>query len=256
MPGVGELRRFANVTTTPGGAAASVDTFSYTSDQKHPLGTLAMTKDGRWFRYCQVGGVALVAGELYQSAAPIANHLANTPPAVAAGATSFSYTPGATGGAANLYAEGTLMVDTTPGNGYSYRISGHPAITASVAFVLTLDPDEAIQVALTTSSRVGLHHHPYKNVIETPTTNTAKVVGWANNVATAAYYTWLQTRGPVAALINGTPAITAPVVNSGTTAGAVDKWTTAAADVAVTPVGFMMQVGVSGKNNAVYATID
>jgi hypothetical protein len=256
IPGVGELRRFANLSITQGSIASGVDTFSYTSTQQHPLGTLAVTKDGRVFRYAQVGAVALVAGELYQSAAPIANHLANTPPAVAIGATSFSYTPGATAGAANLYAEGTLMVDTTPGNGYSYRISGHAAISASTAFTLYLDPDEPIQVALTTSSRVGLHHNPWKNIIETPTTNTGKVIGFAVNVATAAYYTWVQTRGPVAALINGTPAITAPVCNSGTTAGAVDTWTTAAAAVAVTPVGYMMQVGVSGKNNAVFATID
>lgn len=230
------------------------DTFSSSSDQKHPLGTRGYTADGRRFRYSVVGATDTVAGSLYQSAAPIANHLANTPPAVAIGATSFSYTPGNTAGAANLYAEGYLQVDTTPGNGYIYMVKGHAAITASTAFTLNLvDP---IQVALTTASRVGLVHHPNKNVIVVPTANTAAVQGVAPCVISASQYGWLQTWGPASVLINGTPAITAPVVNSGTTAGAVDKWTTAAADVAVTPVGFMMQTGVSGKNNFVMLRLD
>lgn len=251
----GEMRRFANLTGVPT-MGIGVDTFSFTTDQKHPLGTMAITKDGRIYRYAQAGGVLLVEGNVEQGAAPLANHLANTPPVVAAGATSFTYTPGATAGAANLYAEGTLMVDTTPGNGYTYRISGHPAIVSATAFTLTLDPDDAISVALTASSRVGLHTNPYKNVIQTPTTATALVVGVCVSPIAIANFGWLQTRGPAAVLINGTPAITSPVANSGTTAGAVDVWTTAAAAVVVTPVGRMMQVGVSAKNNAVFLTLD
>jgi hypothetical protein len=228
--------------------------FGNSATQLHPLGTQAKTRDGRVFRYCQAGAVDTVAGSLYQAAAPVPNHLANTPPAVAIGATSFTYTPGATAGAANLYAEGYLQVDTTPGNGYMYRVGSHPAIVSATAFTLTLD--EPIQVALTTSSRVGLHHNSYKNVIVCPTAITGRVAGFSSGVITATQFGWLQTRGPVAALINGTPAITSPVANSATTAGAVDVWTTAAAAVTITPVGYMMQVGVSTKNNAVFATID
>jgi hypothetical protein len=236
------------------GLVTGQDSFTSSSTQLHPLGTKAETRDGRRFRYGQVGAVATVAGSLYQGAVPLANHLANTPPAVAVGATSFSYTPGATAGAANLYAEGYLQVDTTPGEGYTYQVASHAAITASTAFTLYLrDP---IQVALTTSSRVGLMPNAYKNVVVTPTTNTAKVVGVAPTVLAISEYGWLQTRGPASVLINGTPGITAPVANSGTTAGAVDVWTTAAAAVAVTPVGYMMQVGVSTKLNFVFLTID
>lgn len=230
------------------------DSFTSSTTQLHPLGTRGYTSDGRRFRYAQIGAVDTVAGSLYQGAVPLANHLANTPPAVAIGAKSFTYTPGATAGAANLYAEGYLQVDTTPGNGYTYQVSGHAAITSATAFTLYLvDP---IQVALTTSSRVGLLPNSFKNVVVTPTTNTAAVQGWAPAIVATTAYGWLHTWGPVSALINGTPAITAPVVNSATTAGAVDKWTTAAADVAVTPVGFMLQVGVSAKCNFVMARLD
>jgi hypothetical protein len=219
----------------------------------HALGTSAQTADGRRFRYAQAGAADTVAGNLLQGAAPLPNHLANTPPAVAIGDKSFSYTPGNTAGAANLYAEGYLQVDTTPGNGYTYQVSGHAAITASTAFTLYLkDP---IQVALTTSSRVGLMPNAWKNVIQTPTTITAKVVGVAPAILTTVQYGWVQTYGPASVLINGTPAITAPVINGATAAGSVDVWT-AAAQPTANLVGHMMQVGVSGKNNFVFLCID
>lgn len=229
------------------------------SKQYHPLGTIAISKDGRVFRYASVGATDTVAGSIYQSAAPIANHLANTPPAVAVGATSFVYTPGATAGAANLYAEGTLMVDTTPGNGYTYRISGHPAITASVAFNLALDPDDAIVVALTASSRVGLHHNPYKTVIVAATTVTAMAVGGAPAILTgnavAENFGWLQSRGPFAGLINGTPGVGIGLVTSATTAGALDV-AAVAAEINVRIIARAMQVCVTAKNNSVFLLLD
>lgn len=233
---------------------APVDTFSTgTTDQMTALGSKQQTEDGRIFRYCKNGAVATVAGSLYQGPVPLANHLANTPPAVAIGATSFAYTPGATAGAASLYAEGYMQVDTTPGEGYTYQVDGHAAITSSVAFTLYLkDP---IQVALTTSSRVGLIPNQWKNIVVAPTTLTANVAGWAAAVVGIGLYAYVQTGGPVSALINGTPAITAPVINSATTAGAVDVWTTAAQATSAL-VGHMMQVGVSAKLNFVYAQID
>lgn len=256
MPGVGETRRFSNLTGMVGPLGVAYDMYSQDTVQRHPLGTMAITRDGRLFRYGQAGDTLLVVGNLIQGIPKVTAHLANTPPAVAIGATSFTYTPGAATGVANLYAEGFLGVDTTPGNGYMYRVSGHGAIASSTAFTLNLDPDDPIQVALTTSSRVGLHTNPWKLMVQCPTAITARVAGWAVSPLAINAYGWVQTRGPVMALINGTPAITSPVANSGTTAGAVDVWTTAAAAVTITPVGYMMQVGVTAKNNAVFATVD
>ena len=240
------MANFSNAYATP------ADSFSPTSDQRFPLGQRVETRDGRVFRYAQVGGVASIAGQLYQGAAPIANHLATTATATAVGATSLTFTPAGTGGAANLYGEGYLQVDTTPGEGYTYSVAGHPAITASTAFTLYLN--DPIQVALTTASRLGLIHNPYKNIILVPTASTGRVVGVAPAPGTASYYQFIQTWGPCSTLINGTPAVTAPVVNSGTTTGAVDVWT-AAAQPTTTMVGYMMQVGVSTKYNFVFLTL-
>src|SRR5580765_2517555 len=100
------------------------DGWTSSASQLAALGSRATTKDGRVFHYCQAGVADLVAGNVQQSAAPIPNHLARTTPIVAVGATSFVFTPAGTGGAANLYAEGYLNVDTTPGNGYVYTVSG------------------------------------------------------------------------------------------------------------------------------------
>lgn len=265
IPGTGELRRFSNVGLLAS-MASGADMWNsnlVTTKQLHPLGSLAMSKDGRMFRYCSMGATDSVVGSIYQSAAPIANHLALTSAAQAIGdgvsGKPIVVTPGATAGAAQLYAEGTLCVDTTPGNGYNYRISGHPAITASTAFNLYLDPDDTVQLAFTTSTRYGLHHNPYKTCIVAATTVTALAVGGANTIitgnGTAENYGWLQTRGPFAALINGTPGVGIGVVTSATTAGAVDV-AAVAAEVNVRIIGRMMQVGVSGKNNSVYLTID
>jgi hypothetical protein len=229
------------------------DSFTSSTTQMHPLGTRGYTSDGRRFRYAQVGGTDTVAGSLYQSSVPVANHLANTPPAVAIGARSFTYTPGATAGAANLYAEGFMQVSTTPGLGYTYQVSGHAAITSATAFTLNLvDP---IQVALTTSSRVGLLAHPYKNVIVAATTVTAAAVGVAPCVIGDVEYGWLATWGPCASLINGTPGIGIGVVSSATTAGAFDV-AAVAAEVNVRILGRMMQVGVTATSNMVFLSID
>lgn len=254
-----------NVGLITGDDASPQDTWAsnvVTTKQGCSLGSLAISGDGRMFRYGSAGAADLVAGNIVQSAVPIPLHLALTAAAQAIGdgfPTPIIVTPGATAGAANLYQDGTLMIDTTPSNGLTYRISGHPAITASTAFNLYLYPDDRLQIALTTASRYGLHHNPYKTVIQTPTTATAFVCGGVPTVITAntvaENYGWLQTRGPFAALINGTPAVGTGLVTSATTAGALDV-AAVAAEINVRIIARAMQVGVSGKNNAVYLMLD
>ena len=233
---------------------APLDTFANTLDQRTSLGHKAHTSDGRCFRYCSVGAVATVPGKMYQSAVPIPNHLANAAPAVAIGATSFTYTPGATAGAASLYAEGYLQVDTTPGQGYTYQISGHGAITASTAFTLYLK--DAIQVALTTDSALGLGHNRWKNVVIAPATATAAPAGAACAIITLAQYGWLQTGGRCSVLMDAsTPTVTSPLILSTATSGALAVITTAQLATA-TIVGHGAGVGVSAKYNFVDLNID
>lgn len=225
------------------------DSFSSSANPTAGLGDRRLTGDGRQFKYCLAGAVDLVAGNVIQSPIIVPNHLANTPPAVAIGDKSFVYTPAGTGAAANFYTGGYLQVDTTPGNGYTYQVSGHAAITASTAFTLNLV--DAVQVALTTSSRVGLIANPYRGVIQFPvTTATGSYVGVAPTVVTAAQYGWLQTGGMASVLISGTPAMGALVMTPSAAAGSAIICTTTNLVVAQW-VGNMAQIGVDGKNNFV-----
>jgi hypothetical protein len=225
------------------------DDFVSSATQAHDLGTRMETDDGRVYRYALAGAVDLVAGNVLQGPAIVTAHLANTPPAVAIGAQSFTYTPGAATGTANQYAGGWLQVDTTPGNGYTYEVSGHAAIASATAFTLNLK--DAIQIALTTSSRVGLIANPYRGVIQFPvTTATGIVAGVAGYVITAAQYGWIQTWGMCSTLIAGTPALGAGVMTPSTAAGSAVVLTTTNLVVAQT-VGYMAQIGVDGKNNFV-----
>lgn len=226
--------------------------FVSSATQVHPLGTRGSTPDGRVYRYARAGAVDLVAGNVIQAAAIVTNFLANTPPIVGIGAQSFVYTPGASTAVANAYAEGYLQVDTTPGNGYTYTIQSSPAIASATAFTLPLMFDESIQIALTASSRVGIIQNLYADVVQAPvTTATGCQVGVAAYIIKATQYGWIQTWGPCSVLINGTPALGAGVVSpSATTAGAVDVITTTNL-VTAALIGYMMQVGVSTKNNFV-----
>lgn len=222
---------------------------------RFPLSNRFETRDGRVFRFCRMGAVAAAPGKLYQSSAPVANHLALTPTvASAVGSTQIIATLGATLATVNQYAEGWVQIDTTPGQGVSYGVNNHAAVASAGVITVNLNVDDAITVALTTSSRVGLIANPYADVILTPTTRTGICIGVPLAAIAIGSYGWLQTWGPAAVLINGTPAVSAPVINGATTTGSVDVWT-AAAQPTSQYIGDMMQVGVSGKYNMVFLRI-
>lgn len=236
--------------------ALSGSFYRSTTTAEHAIGQKGVADDGREYRYVKAGAVALVAGNAIQSPAVIPDHLATTATATAAGARDVIITPGATAGAANIYADGFLQVDTTPGNGYVYGIESHPAITASTAFTIRLKADDPIQVALTTASRLGLLANKYRGVIQFPvTTATGTLVGIAAYVIGANEFGWIQTKGIASPLIAGTPALGALIMSPGTTAGASVIVTTTNLVVAQF-VGRMAQIGVGGKNGFVDLDID
>ena len=219
----------------------------YTSTQKHPLGAYTWTRDGRRFRYVKAGASALVAGNVIQAAAQVTTHDQLTPAAAAIGATSITAALDATNAVVeNQYAGGWAIIDTTPGEGFAYPIASHLAGAASTSVVFKLHSDAAVQVALTTSSRVTLVPNPYAGVIQCPvTTLTGAVVGIAVAPITAAYYGWIQDQGTAAVLIAGTPAVGAAVGVPATAAGAVVIDGAATSGLHV--IGTMRVTGVDGK---------
>jgi hypothetical protein len=230
------------------------DLWSSSATQRHQLGSRFVTSDGRVFRYCKAGASDLVVGNVIQAPAQDTAHQQLTPAATAIGATSIVAALGASAAAANLYAEGLAIIDTTPGLGYAYPISGHAAVLSSGNITLVLPKDSPVQVALTTSSRVSLQRNPYAGVIQSPvTTLTGAVVGVAVYPITAAQFGWIQTHGPGAVLIAGTPGVGLAVVVPGTAAGCV---VVDGAASATKVVGSMMVTGVDGKVQAVLLNIN
>lgn len=235
--------------------ALSKPFYTSSADPLHAVGSLGMADDGRWYRYAKAGAT-LVAGNVLQGPPIIANHLATTATATAAGATSLVFTPAGTGAAANYYADGFLNVSDSAGAGYTYGVAGHGLITSSVAFTLTLKSDDPIQVALTTGSRLGLVANKYNGVIQFPvTTATGAVVGVAPYIITSGQYGWVQTKGPCGVLISGTPALGAIVMTPSAVAGSAIILTTTNLVVAQV-VGRMLQIGVDTKINLVDLDID
>lgn len=178
--------------------------FTSSATQGTDLGAYASSGDGRAFRYVLAGGVTVVPGKMYQGPAEDATNQSPagglSVAAAAIGATSVTTTSTVTL-AANLLAGGYLSVVITPGQGYTYKIKGNTAATAAVVTITLEDP---IIVALTTSSKIVLHRSPYDSIIVAPTTLTAAPVGEGIFGIVNAQYGWVQTQGPVSALVTGT----------------------------------------------------
>ena len=175
------------------------------STQQTDLGARATTGDRRIFRYALNGGVATVAGKIYQGPTEDTTNQnpsgGLTPAAAAIGATSVTITSSITL-AVNALAGGFMSVNVTPGAGYYYKIKGNTAVTAAANMVVYLE--DPIQIALTTTSRVTFQLNPYNGIIIAPSTMTNVIVGVPTYVITAAYYGWIQTGGPASCLQVGT----------------------------------------------------
>lgn len=236
-----------NLSLVSGSGGAAPQGFDESSVQRHDLGALAVTSDGRRFRYVKAGASALVRGNVVQAPVADTDHDDIACRATAIGATSLLITAGSGSGAldANEYAFGFAVIDTTPGLGQICRILDHAAVAASTNGALNVAPEDALQVALTTSSKITLIKNPYDGVIQQPAnTPTGAAVGVAIYPIMAAYYGWIQVGGVAPVLIGGTPAVGSQLVAWGDTAGEMVIDPADAADVVC---GVNMIVGRDGK---------
>lgn len=201
-------------------AIAAQGIYSESSTALHNIGELVHSNDGRKFRYTKVGGTALAAGKLYQSRAEDTSNFQNLVCAVSsAGDTSITTTTTVTL-TANQLAGGFLVIESaTTGAGFTYKIKSHAAATAAV---VTFNLEDPIVVATTGTVNIDVHPNPYDAVIIAPTTSTSVQAGFAVYNVTAAYFGWLCTHGPTAALAQGTIVVGDNVCPAETTtAGAI-----------------------------------
>lgn len=216
------------------------------------LGQRAETMDGRIFRWVGNAGTALVRGNLLQSPAVVANHANRViGDAAAVGDLSATLDLGATSAAENLYAGGYLVINDEAGEGIVYRISGHDAFDSSETSA-RVQLSEPIDVALTADTSEGSLISLWNDVIQSPTSATAMICGYADDAYAADVFCWVQVVGIAAVLNDGTPSVGGNIVRSGSVAGAA---ATSAADTA-SPVGRAVQTYVNTEHRATYLMLN
>ena len=226
--------------------------YSESSTALHNVGSIVHSNDGRAFRYSKVGDTALVAGKLFQSPAEDTSNFQNLTAAVnSIGDTTVTTTTTVTL-TVNQLAGGFLVIESgTLGTGFTYRIKSHPAVTTAVVTFTLEDP---IVVATTGTVNIDVHPNPYSGVIVTPTTTTSAPVGFAVYNVTAAYFGWLCTHGPTAALAQGTVTVGDGVIAAETTTtGAV---VSQGNDTHDAELGYALTGIASTDFGLVFATID
>lgn len=199
------------------------DLFTSSTTKGTNLGAVGHSEDGRAFRYVLAGAVALVPGKLQQTSAEVTADENLAPNATyAIGATQIiCSTTSST--VANYYSDGYAVITTTPGQGYFYQINSNLAVASSLITVNIQDP---LVVALTTSSKVDLVANPYKGVVVNPTTQTGAVAGVAITATPIANYGWIQTGGPSNVLAGAAITVGNQVGIFNPTAGACATTTT------------------------------
>lgn len=185
------------------------------------LGAVAFDQSGNRYRYVLAGGTSLVPGKLQQASAEVTGNQDLAVAAAAIGATTVTTTTTVTV-TANQYAGGWLMVTVTPGQGYRYLISSHPAASGAAVTLTLADP---IVVALTTASRCDLVANPWSGIIVNPATASSAPVGVAVAAVTNAQYGWIQDQGVANVLEDGTGVVGTAQSASNAVAGAVEPFT-------------------------------
>ncbi len=235
------------------GATMIEDSSLYESvaTQKHALGQLGVDRFGRKYRYVKAGGTALVVGNVLQSPARDTQFTDMAVSAAAAvGAKQLAITNGTTTTTTGMFTGGTAVVSVTPGIGQTFVIGGNNVATSGAA--LTVDLEDAVRVALTTSSKITLHLNDYNGVIVSPTTRTGKTVGVAIHPIAASEFGWIQTGGPGAALSDATVAALGEGLSpSTTTAGCTTKQVTLLENI-----GTASLLQVSAKVEPIWLMID
>lgn len=216
-----------------GGGPSNQSIYEQVSTPRHFVGTTASLGDGREYIYVCNRGSAIATGKLVKFTELSTNYdlcviPTQTTGSLAVGSTILNITlPGSSTFAAGELAGEFLNIDDDAGEGTLYKITGNAALSAGTALTVNIEP---LRVAITTSTTVTVVYRANSVAIadgtDLATARTQKIAG-VTQVAFAAgsstpQYGWLQKKGIVSVLMNGTPGVGVPLTPSSTTAGAVD----------------------------------
>lgn len=236
------------------GATAPLSLFQTSTDASFATyaGERFDLSDGREVVLVQAGAVALSSGVLAQAPAIVAGHqnLAITA-TITASASQFTLTAtlGGTAATAAQYAGGLAVINAGPGIGQTLRISTNAA-QATTNGTITLTLEDALQVSLTTASRVSLIPNLYVGAIINPTTPTNTPIGVTMYPIAISAYGYLLSKGPTSLLADGALTVGGAISPSNATAGAVEDGV-----IAQGFVGRALQAGVTTEARTVYVDL-
>ena len=225
-----------------------------TSAQKHKLGTRMQIFD-REFVYVQAGE-AITAGVLVDGMAGTAAHQVDLAVnAASAGDTTVTLS-GSLTITLNQYKDGWLIFNDVEEEGHMYRVKSNTAVSSATGCVITLDEEDGLATAITTSQQVGLYENPHKEVeIHDFNDIDNAPLGWACVDIADTYYGWICDKGFTTALIDGTPGIGAQLVVSQGVDGAIEVLDSDADDEGTVVAVMGPIAGVAGEYGLVKANI-
>jgi len=192
------------------------------TEQKHPVGTIGITNDGRTYRYCQAGGTALEPGTMCIAPDITTNHEDLAVNTFAVNDKEMSITLGATAITGNEYQEGFVNVTDASGQGIMYKIKSCPATAQSTAVTVYLE--EPVKVVAEADTTVTLYRNKYRDVLVSDGTQDDLPVGVPNVEIAANAYGWLQTGGPCSILVDANDStVGKPITIGDGTAGGVES---------------------------------
>ena len=226
-----------------------------TTTQKHKLGTRMQIFD-REFVYCEAGE-DITAGKLVMGIDGTAAHQVDLAvSAASAGATTVTLS-GSLSIAKDLYKDGWLIFNDVEEEGHMYRVKGNTLVASATGCVVTLDEEDGLAVAITTSQQVGLYENPYTEVEAHDANDVDHApLGWTCVDISDTDFGWLCVKGFTTALIDGTPGLGVPLVASNGVDGAVEVYDEDGT-VNLSPVGYMGPIaGVAGEYGLIKANIE
>ena len=154
------------------------------------------------------------------------------------------------------YKDGWLIFNDVEEEGHMYRVKGNTLVASATGCVVTLDEEDGLIVAITTSQQVGLYENPYKGTEKHDGSDIDHApLGWTCADIASGSYGWLCAEGFTTALIEGTPGPGLPLVASNSADGSVEILDSDD-DAEGTIVGYMGPIaGVNGEYGLIKANI-
>jgi len=216
------------------------------------IGQVASTPSGKTFALAKSGG-ALTAGQITEPVAVTANYATRTLSiAVAQYANQVTVTLGTTA-AQDAFIGFWLVVTDGTGKGQgTYYITGNTAATAGNSNTTIISVSGAINVALDTTSVVGIYPNQESTVIQHTAVVAIPCAGVPIINITSGYWFWNQTGGYASVLSDGAITKNAEGIPSDATAGAVEIRVDA---TVVSAIGYAPELTVTTKYSPFVLTL-